>query len=105
MKIFNASLIFLLVVLFGCEEIDSKYSNIEHGMKYGFPELAYELGRVKSNCVVTAKEWEPVFVRNHITTKRRVANTLNGMIANGQAKYFQDKRVLAITAKYCGTKK
>ncbi len=82
--------------------VDGQYSDTKTAATTGFPELALELGRVRSDCVLQAADWEAVFIKNNITTSRRVSNALTGMQQNGQAIYFQDKRVLTIAADYCG---
>lgn len=81
--------------------VDIKYSDTKHASQYGYPEIAQQLGKVDTDCVLDASQWEPVFVNNNITTGRRVTNTLQGMKDNGQIIYFQDKRVIAVSAKYC----
>ncbi|MBY6066890.1 hypothetical protein KUW17_09065 [Leisingera aquaemixtae] len=86
-----------------CMDVDPKYSDLNESAANGFPELALQLGRVNPpKCVLQASEWEPVFIKNNITTGHRVTNALNGMVQNGQILYFQDKRVIAVTAAYCG---
>ncbi|WP_170327837.1 hypothetical protein [Ruegeria arenilitoris] len=91
----------LAVSAAGCADFDPKYSDLKEGATNGFPELAFQLGRVREDCVLQASDWEPVFIENHITSSRRVTNALNGMNQNGQIIYFQDKRVIAVTAAYC----
>ncbi len=60
-----------------------------------------QLGRVRSDCVLQAADWEPVFIENKITTAPRVSNMLTGMQQNGQIIFFDDIRVIAVTAKFC----
>ncbi len=85
----------------GCITVEPKYSDEKIAAKEGFPEIALQLGRVKPDCVLSSEVWEPVFIANNITTSRRVSNTLQGMVDNGQIMYFQDKRVIAVGANYC----
>ena len=82
--------------------VDPKYSSARTAADDGFPELALELGRVDpEDCVLEADQWEPVFIRNNITTGKRVSNALNGMQRNKQIIYFQEKRVIAVAADFC----
>lgn len=92
-----------ILLLAGCVGgVDGQYSDTKTAATSGFPELARELGRVRGDCVLQAADWEAVFIKNNITTSRRVSNALTGMQQNGQAIYFQEKRVLTIAADYCG---
>ncbi|WP_299423316.1 hypothetical protein [uncultured Shimia sp.] len=97
-----SALIASATFLTGCMGVDGQYSDPKIAAQNGFPELALQLGRLRSDCVLQAADWEPVFIRNKITTASRVSNTLTGMQQNGQIIFFQDKRVIAVTADYCG---
>jgi len=83
--------------------VDSIYSDKSRAVAGGggFPELAAELGALKSDCVLERADWEAAFIARNITSSRRVSNALNGLNNNGQAIYFQDRGVLAIAAEFC----
>ncbi|MFY0659296.1 MAG: hypothetical protein JXR15_02300 [Shimia sp.] len=96
-----SALIATAALLAGCMGVDGQYSDPKIATQNGFPELALQLGRVRSDCVLQATDWEPVFIENKITTASRVSKTLTGMQQNRQIIFFEDKRVIAVTAEYC----